>query len=1209
MNYTLKQIGGTVMKKRIISIITSFAMILSLIGVIPEMSDYKIEAITSADLKLSQNGVEFICERESFHATCYADNTQSSIGFGTKCTGSSAQPHASGTHSITYDDALSIMKSQIESNYSLNVKKQTSGIEMTQNQFDALVSLCYNTGGGTSIISNSPLVKYLKGYLSKDSAYSQYCEYIIMTGSIYENGLRKRRKAEANLFFSDYTPISLTTDTYYSSYMPLIAYINSSNKVNTYESDCSTYMGYIEPGDKCTIQEVYTNGWCSVQYPTPSGNRLGYVPVTSFLCNNSKSLQTKTANKTMATYSRADMTTNIGSISSGDICYIVGTSGTATQSIYPTSAGKKLGWSATSDWNYIQLSTDDRFNPYCPIKGYILSTSENKNVYESDYTTKGGSIYIDDFCTINEVYSDGWCYVTYPTSSQPKSKYIQLTEFVQNTSYTHTKRTATKQINVYTKSDMSSSPNWWISANDVYFEVSKSGNVTQVMYPIDAQYGGGYKLGWVYTSDINIPTYTISYNANNGSGAPASQTKTYNVPLTLSSITPTRSGYTFAGWATSASGKASYTAGGTYSGNSAITLYAVWSPNKYTISFDANGGYGNTEPQIKTHGTALTLKSTYPSKEYTITLITNDGSDNTSVLFKNCTFIGWNKSKSATTASYTSGASFNENANTTLYAIWKNPTVGSLQTPSKSGYTFNGWYTASSDGTKISSSTTLSGNTTLYAQWTKNAVVTTVTTKSTSTTTTTKATTTAKTTTTTTTIKTTTSSIPKTTAIIIRDGDINKDGNISVSDVVLAQKMLTRKLNDSSIFVDMNNDNKFNVFDCIILKRKIIDLIDNSNMSAAISYNSFTYGESEMGRELVCHEIYKGSYDKTILLNFAIHGFEDEYDADGQVLVETANYLIEHYRNSEDLNCRLLIVPCANPDGLMQGNTNNGFGRCNVNGIDLNRDFDVNYSPNTEEGRNYTPYAFSAAESRALRDLVNEYNPQIVLDFHGWLNYTIGDSELAEVFYDEMNLSHHTSFTSTNAKGYFANWAHSQGCLGLLVEFKDTEIDYDKLINAINRFINDDYDNGKGEYTVNSDFEEFMPLSGYTLSTDNVTTYQFFDTPFSGLSYIAGSTDLCTIQKVYTNGWVKVEYPVSSGLKSAYCMLSDFINPDEAVTHYTANVSTNTTVYRRSDMTETIGSVWTTDTFTVVAENDNMLQIIYPLDSGGYKMGWIEKNT
>ena len=72
-------------------------------------------------------------------------------------------------------------------------------------------------------------------------------------------------------------------------------------------------------------------------------------------------------------------------------------------------------------------------------------------------------------------------------------------------------------------------------------------------------------------------TYTVSYNANGGSGAPSAQTKTKDVSLTLSMTRPTRAGYNFLGWATSSSAaSAQYQPGSTYTANANITLYAVW---------------------------------------------------------------------------------------------------------------------------------------------------------------------------------------------------------------------------------------------------------------------------------------------------------------------------------------------------------------------------------------------------------------------------------------------------------------------------------------------------------------------------------------------------------------------------------------------------------------------------------------------------------
>lgn len=112
-------------------------------------------------------------------------------------------------------------------------------------------------------------------------------------------------------------------------------------------------------------------------------------------------------------------------------------------------------------------------------------------------------------------------------------------------------------------------------------------------------------------------TYTIAYNANGGSGAPGSQTKTYGTNLTLSSTKPTRTGYTFLGWSTnSGATSASYSAGATLSSDlsttngATVTLYAIWSINSYYL--DLNGWLdGASSGGLSPYGTAnVTVNST-----------------------------------------------------------------------------------------------------------------------------------------------------------------------------------------------------------------------------------------------------------------------------------------------------------------------------------------------------------------------------------------------------------------------------------------------------------------------------------------------------------------------------------------------------------------------------------------------------------------------
>ncbi len=98
-------------------------------------------------------------------------------------------------------------------------------------------------------------------------------------------------------------------------------------------------------------------------------------------------------------------------------------------------------------------------------------------------------------------------------------------------------------------------------------------------------------------------TYTISYNANGGTGAPAAQTKTYGVALTLSNTKPVKIGYPFLGWATNSSGTGTiYQPGGSFTTNANTTLYAKYSTTltNYTVYLDVidtGESYQNTVKQ------------------------------------------------------------------------------------------------------------------------------------------------------------------------------------------------------------------------------------------------------------------------------------------------------------------------------------------------------------------------------------------------------------------------------------------------------------------------------------------------------------------------------------------------------------------------------------------------------------------------------------
>ena len=135
---------------------------------------------------------------------------------------------------------------------------------------------------------------------------------------------------------------------------------------------------------------------------------------------------------------------------------------------------------------------------------------------------------------------------------------------------------------------------------------------------------------WVPAKD----SWSVSYNANGGTNAPAAQTKWRDETLTLSTAKPTRNEYTFKGWATSKTAtSASVQPGASYTANAGATYYAVWSLNharptvtKITAyrcdsahSASSSGTYAYVSTTWKTDGSASSVKVEYSSNGSTWT--------------------------------------------------------------------------------------------------------------------------------------------------------------------------------------------------------------------------------------------------------------------------------------------------------------------------------------------------------------------------------------------------------------------------------------------------------------------------------------------------------------------------------------------------------------------------------------------------------------
>jgi len=144
-------------------------------------------------------------------------------------------------------------------------------------------------------------------------------------------------------------------------------------------------------------------------------------------------------------------------------------------------------------------------------------------------------------------------------------------------------------------------------------------------------------------------TFTVTFNANGGSGSMASESA--NAPTALAGNGFTRPGYTFTGWNTAPNGGgASYANGATYAFTSSVTLYAQWVADTFTVTFNANGGRGSMAAESHNAPTALTANG-FRRPGYS--------------------FRGWNTAANGRGTSYGNGATYPFTASATLYARWK----------------------------------------------------------------------------------------------------------------------------------------------------------------------------------------------------------------------------------------------------------------------------------------------------------------------------------------------------------------------------------------------------------------------------------------------------------------------------------------------------------------------------------------------------------
>ena len=282
--------------------------------------------------------------------------------------------------------------------------------------------------------------------------------------------------------------------------------------------------------------------------------------------------------------------------------------------------------------------------------------------------------------------------------------------------------------------------------------------------------GNCYKPGDTVPADVSMLSITGDYEViylpgTYGTGSAVTDMKPHNNILTLRGALFTRAGYTQVGWSTVDGGEKVYGFEDIYTKNEALTLYPVWNTNKYTITFDTNGG-SEIAPITQDYGTEITtpdnptrkgytfkgwdkeipetmpaenitVKAQWEINQYTITFDTNGGSEIAPITQdygteitapdnptrKGYTFKGWDKEipKTMPAENITVKAqweinqytiTFDTNGGSEIAPITQDygTEITAPDNPTRKGYTFKGW-------DKEIPKTMPAENITLKAQW------------------------------------------------------------------------------------------------------------------------------------------------------------------------------------------------------------------------------------------------------------------------------------------------------------------------------------------------------------------------------------------------------------------------------------------------------------------------------------------------------------
>ena len=222
--------------------------------------------------------------------------------------------------------------------------------------------------------------------------------------------------------------------------------------------------------------------------------------------------------------------------------------------------------------------------------------------------------------------------------------------------------------------------------------------------------------GGLFTLDSIVNGYTVTFNSNGGSAVAAQVVVSGGTALTPTA--PNLTGSTFAGWYSDTALTTAFAFTTPITGNT--TLYAKWTVNSYTVSFNSNGGstvasqsipYGSTATSpIAPTLTGSTFVAWYSDAALTTAFVFTTPITGNTTLYAKWTVNSYTVNFNSNGGSAVTGQTVNYNGIATTPAV-----------PTLTGSTFAGWYSDAALATAFVFTTPITGNTTLYAKWTVNS--------------------------------------------------------------------------------------------------------------------------------------------------------------------------------------------------------------------------------------------------------------------------------------------------------------------------------------------------------------------------------------------------------------------------------------------------------------------------------------------------------